>query len=432
MIGSRRRRLLWLVPAAVVLSLGVATLSRYQGILRPVRIASGSMAEQFLGPHRVVDCGECGFKFRCGLDVEAPLQQATCPNCGFQRNDLSKAMLREGDRVVIDRWAYLFRDPQRGDVVAFVDPTNASELAVKRIVGLPQETVTIRRGELFINGSLHRKSLVETKALATLVHDDRFRPRSEQQLPSRWVSEDLESGWTEASNGYRWEAKDKPAGYSDWLMYRHWRCYTSPNPRTDESPVADNDAYNQGLSRQLCEVTDLLLSCDVELAEDGEVALLIHDGRESFTVVISAKSRWLDVRRGEEPFAQAALPNRNSSQTAIQLAVIDEQLLLAIGDATVIRQAYTPLDRPLQPTSRPLGIAGRRGACSVTNIRVYRDIYYLNAFRGDWAWDGPNPLSDGCYLVLGDNSALSNDSRHWATPGLCRKMLVGKVLLPRR
>ncbi|MBI2481775.1 MAG: signal peptidase I [Planctomycetia bacterium] len=433
MIVSRRRRLFWLGPAVVLFSLGLATLVRYQGILLPVRIASGSMAEQLLGPHRLVLCAECGFAFRCGLDVEAPLQQVTCPNCGFQRNDLSLAAFHEGDRVLIDRWAYIQAVPERGDVVAFVDPMNDTELAVKRVIGLPKEVVSIRRGELFINGLLYRKSLQETMELATLVYDDAFRLSDGQHLPPRWMSEDDESGWQATNNGYHWAGKQAPARANDWLMYRHWRCYTSPNPRTEESPVTDNDAYNQGLSRALHEVTDLLLSCDLALSKDGEVVLLIHDGRESFTVAVSAASRSLHVRRGEEFIARATIPNdQEFHPLTIQFGVIDEQLLVAIANAAVIRHAYTPLDRPLQPTSRPLGIAGRVGACSIANLRVYRDIYYLNAFQGDWPWFGPDPLEDDCYLVLGDNTPLSNDSRHWAKPGLQRKRFVGKVLMPCR
>ena len=391
------------------------------------------MAEQFLGPHRVVNCAECDFAFRCGLDVEAPLRQVTCPNCGFQRNDLSRATLHEGDRVVIDRWAYIRRVPTRGDVVAFVDPTNDKELAIKRVMGLPREAITIRRGELFINGLLHRKSLEEAKELATLVYDDEFRPQAEQDLPARWMSDDAESGWRETNKAYLWAQKDAALRANDWLMYRHWRCYTSPNPRTEESPVTDNDAYNQGLSRELHEVTDLLLSCDVGLSEEGEVALLIHDGRENFTAVVSARARSLQLHRGEEVLAQAAIPNYKSSHPiTIQFGVIDEQLLIAIADAVVIRQVYTPLDQPLQPTSRPLGIGGRRGQCSIASIRVYRDIYYLNSFRGNWPWAGPEPLADDHYLVLGDNTPLAKDSRHWATPSLQRNLLVGKVLMPRR
>lgn len=433
MSGSRRRKLFWLIPIAVVIALGSVVCLRYQGLLFPVRIGSGSMAESFLGPHRGLECKDCGFAFHCGLDMDVPLQRATCPNCGFDRIDLTLATLHEGDQVLIDRWAYGRNAPQRGDVVAFVDPTHPSELAVKRIMGLPNEAVTIRNGELFIDGTLYRKSLAEAMELATLVYDDAFRPPTERQLPPRWSSDQPESGWLAIANGYHCSPQASEEAAYDWLMYRHWRCYASQNPRAEESPVTDNDAYNPGLSRELHEVSDLVLSCDLRLDLGSEIALLVHDGRESFTAVISTTSRSLELRRGEEVLTRVSMPNlQHSSDVALQFGVVDQQLLVAIAGATLIRYAYTPLDQPLQPTSRPLGLAGAEGEFSVENVRIYRDIYYLNPFQGDWAWNSMGPLADESYLLLGDNTPLSNDSRHWKTPGLHRNLFVGRVLGPLR
>jgi signal peptidase I len=300
-------------------------------------------------------------------------------------------------------------------------------------MGLPLEAIAIRRGELLVNGRLHRKSLEETKQLATLVYDDAYRTADERELPPRWTSDDEATAWQATRDGYRWTPKHLDATANDWLMYRHWRCYTSPHPRTEESPVTDNDAYNQGLSRELHEVTDLLLSCDVRLAEDGEVAILIHDGRASFTATVSAKARSLTLHRGEDIWERVAFPtDADSRHVAIEFGVVDDQILMAINGETVIRREYKPLDGPLQPTSRPLGIAGRRGGCSVANIRVYRDIFYLNPFRGDGASAAPAKLADDAYFLLGDNSPLSNDSRHWPAPGLPRNRSIGKVLTLRR
>ncbi|MCA9142740.1 MAG: signal peptidase I [Planctomycetales bacterium] len=433
MSGSRRRKLFLLIPIVVVVALGVVASLRYQGLLFPVRIGSGSMSESYLGPHRRIECKDCGFAFRCGLDVDVPLQRATCPNCGFDRIDVTLATLHEGDRVLIDRWAYVRNAPQRGDVVAFVDPTHQSELAVKRIMGLPNEAVTICHGELFIDGTLHRKSLAEAMELATLVYDDTCRPADERQLPPRWSSDQPESGWRAITNGHHWSTPRSEESAYDWLMYRHWRCYTSPHPRAEESPVTDNDSYNQGLSRELHEVSDLILSFDLRLEVASKIALLVHDGRESFTAVISTTKRSLELRRGEEVLTLATLPNlQRSSNVPLQFGVVDQQLLVAIAGATLVRYEYTPLDQPRQPTSRPFGIAGAEGEFSVKNVRVHRDIYYLNPFRGDWAWNSTGPLADESYLLLGDNAPLSNDSRHWKTPGLHRNLFVGKVLGPLR
>lgn len=59
-----------------------------------------------------------------------------------------------GDRVIGSRLSYkLFEDPKRGDIVIFRWPDNEKILFVKRIVGLPGETVDIRDGAVYLNGS---------------------------------------------------------------------------------------------------------------------------------------------------------------------------------------------------------------------------------------------------------------------------------------
>lgn len=58
-----------------------------------------------------------------------------------------------GEHVIANRLAYLFSDPQRGDMVFFENPQDASEIYVKRIIGLPGEKVEIKNGKVYINDS---------------------------------------------------------------------------------------------------------------------------------------------------------------------------------------------------------------------------------------------------------------------------------------
>jgi signal peptidase I len=53
---------------------------------------------------------------------------------------------------VVYRLAYLFHEPRRGDVVAIGLTAGAHVMYMKRIVGLPGETVAFSKGRLFING----------------------------------------------------------------------------------------------------------------------------------------------------------------------------------------------------------------------------------------------------------------------------------------
>lgn len=58
-----------------------------------------------------------------------------------------------GDRIFVNRLAYVWSDPQRGDIVMFKYPDDESEDYLKRIIGLPGETVTIKDGLVYINDS---------------------------------------------------------------------------------------------------------------------------------------------------------------------------------------------------------------------------------------------------------------------------------------
>ena len=59
-----------------------------------------------------------------------------------------------GDRVIGNRLAYLSEEPERGDIVIFLYPDDESQLFVKRIIGLPGESVVIEDAKVYIEGVL--------------------------------------------------------------------------------------------------------------------------------------------------------------------------------------------------------------------------------------------------------------------------------------
>jgi signal peptidase I len=69
-------------------------------------------------------------------------------------------LAKYSDRVLANRFIYHFRDPHRGDIVVFKTPEKAFEACgaggtfVKRIVGLPNDVVSERRGTVLINGKV--------------------------------------------------------------------------------------------------------------------------------------------------------------------------------------------------------------------------------------------------------------------------------------
>ena len=74
-----------------------------------------------------------------------------------------KDTIMPGDRVFGNRLAYVFGEPERFDIIIFKYPDDESQLFIKRIIGLPGETVEIHDGNIYINGSDEPLDDVETR-----------------------------------------------------------------------------------------------------------------------------------------------------------------------------------------------------------------------------------------------------------------------------
>lgn len=62
--------------------------------------------------------------------------------------------LNVDDKVIGNRMAYWFNDPERGEIVFFKYPDDESKIYVKRIIGLPGDTVEVKDGVVYVNGKV--------------------------------------------------------------------------------------------------------------------------------------------------------------------------------------------------------------------------------------------------------------------------------------
>lgn len=72
-----------------------------------------------------------------------------------------KDTLQIDDRLIASKLPYIFGEPERGDIVVFHFPDDESEVFIKRLIGLPGETIEIVDGYVYVDGVLLEETYVK-------------------------------------------------------------------------------------------------------------------------------------------------------------------------------------------------------------------------------------------------------------------------------
>jgi signal peptidase I len=397
-------------------------------------VPSGSMAETLLGVHGHAECPDCGQPFDYGTDVgDVEGRQLVCPNCGYVERISDAPPELSGDRLLVHKAAFDFRPPRRWEVVAFRSPQRAGELVVKRVVGLPGETIEIRGGDVFANGTIQRKTLAEQLALAIRVHDNRYRPKPPTGLRPRWEADQQPTRWQALDDRFQISGTtghgEGEASPPDWLTYHHTRRIPGQTNESEESPVSDGYGYNQTQPvRDSHEMRDLLLTCQFRCGEYGRLLLLATDGETQFLVRFSPSRQAAELLRDGQPAATAPLALATGEDHRLAMSLVDRQYLLAIDGQPTFGLPFE--GHAAEPAStRPFAIGSQGLGLEVWDLEVFRDVYYTEPPLPPTRTGGLGVrLAPDEYYVLGDNSPQSLDSRY---PGRAvpAKLLVGKPLI---
>lgn len=69
----------------------------------------------------------------------------------FVKGASMETTFEDSDYILIDEITYRFREPERGEIVVFRSPQNTSEFFIKRIIGLPEETIEIKNNKVVVH-----------------------------------------------------------------------------------------------------------------------------------------------------------------------------------------------------------------------------------------------------------------------------------------
>jgi signal peptidase I len=403
-------------------------------------IPTGSMAPTLLGNRRACSCRRCGYQVLVGLhhgDTGGPVgldiySRAWCPNCGATDLPLLESPILAGQRLLVNKTTFAARSPRRWEVIVFhlfgLD-------FIKRLLGLPGETIEIRDGDLYVDGALCRKTLDEFKAMRMLVFDNNYQPRP-MTWAARWESAPYRGGSTPLVD----TQLQLEAGADDWhlVAYRHFDLDTRKF-----LPIMDEYAYNSAEPRRLVPVQDVMFECDLEIqASGGSLALGITDGGDHLLADLPLGLAAGGSLRRVPGFSLPGLKERPTSPLAacgvslqpgkryhVEWACVDRRVTLRIDGVDAFAPVDLPACRERVPLVRPVMLAIHGGKALASNIRLWRDVHYTqagtNAVKGAVVRLGPDQ-----YFVLGDNSPASEDSRFWpdggAVPG---NSLIGTPLV---
>jgi len=421
-------------------------------------IPTGSMGPTLYGQHAEFTCTDCGYRFAVSVNGRLS-SRPICPNCGLTQAMPPQTPLYSGDRILVLKFLYDFAEPDRWDVIVFRNPNQPEENYIKRLVGLPGETVELVRGDVTINGQVIPKTESAQDALWMLVHDTRYLP-TRSDWHRRWAAE---KAWKLEGPGYVL-ARAPPSGKTAWLAYHH------RNARGWRDNIRDYYAYNSGaggwrFGQNVC--TDLhLATCATAGSADAVlvVEMRAYEDRLRFVLPAKGSEARTEIRLNGQTIAWTeggVLPV--GREVRVEVANVDRTLQLLVdgdrvttehqtpvtraGDPTyaptaLAPEAYNRYERPPDPNQPPplaydLRVGATGGLIHLAYLKVDRDVYYTNErlqgptgmVPGHATEGNPFELRADEFFVCGDNSPKSSDARLWPLrrPVVPRRNLVGKA-----
>lgn len=450
-------------------------------------IPTGSMAPTLFGRHKECFCEKCGERIIVGASDEVDadtgelkgtvdkegrhidgvrLETAVCPNCRYRIKDLRSKLAFNGDRILVNKYPYEFGDPDRFDVFVFKWPEKPETNYIKRLVGLPNETIRIRQGDLYLwdptaqpaEQILRKDNPRKQRSLQIPVYDDDHPPEAliAAGWPERWHgmsrtdAPSLVPGWQDEPE--LWKLGDDAANRHyqlgatpelAWLRYRNFM----PQPRDWDAAaknelrrpqaelISDFCGYNAYTTNDPHEnpdvddidygpfwVGDLTVNFELQIDEsapDSEILLELVEGVRRYRCRIhpatgAATLFFVDAARDETEerdalTAQTGIVGPGTYE--ISFANVDDRLCLWIDDDLVdfgpeaaYRRDGLGHNLPTPDDLSPVGIAARGVAARVAHVRLERDIYYRADSQELHRWDPSNFRRDLANL-LSDPSA---------------------------
>ena len=315
------------------------------------------------------------------------------------------------DRILVDKLSYHYRDPERWEVTVFKYPLDLSKNFIKRLVGVGPEELRLRNGDLWNRPDASAEWKVLRRPL----------PVQEETWKPLFVGVDDLPGWKPLGGARSWSIGEEeieargdgslrfPPSGSVMDDYRHGyplsvRRVIRSNRLSGQKPVGDLRVTGSiealdGLERVMIELREGTRSYAFVLpgpaaSSEDRVTIAVDD-----TAPASPITGQLRVIMEEE----WRLAPGQSVRFGVQN--LDDELQLELDGEVVLS-----LEIPAASDQRSSVTVHLEGAgANIAELEVLRDIYYLGDSMKRAEWQIP----EGHYVMLGDNTQDSSDSREW-------------------
>ncbi len=400
----------------------------------PAIVEGDSMAPTVCGAHLLASCDECGNDFKAEFIAKVD-SGLTCPNCGYKELIAGDSKLVESPEISLEPFR---KFPRRWEIVGFMLPEESvKKTGIKRIVGLPGESIEIRDGDLFSRDKIIRKAWGLQKEIRVPVFDSHCNAIAPFDNLSRFRHAKENSGWEVRDKELRFaSAGDSP----DWLDYIHWRNCQRVGTRNEEFPVEDSYGFNQQLVRELNATDDIMVQLDADFEIDSQMRFVFRRDKAEFCFTVARTETEFSIaclKGGQrKPLVLISKLESELPTATIEFSSFDRSIQLRINGTNVFElredesSNVVSLTTSFPPNSPSVfRIGGEAGVFRINRIQVWRDIYYLASPVG---FEAPQILKltagEDEYILLGDNSPKSLDSRSWQKPGIPASDLIGRLI----
>lgn len=308
------------------------------------------------------------------------------------------------DRILVDKLSFHFRDPERFEIVVFKYPLDRSKNFIKRLVGMPKEHFRIADGDLWTRPDANS----EWKILR--------RPRSVQAV--HWKSLDRFDA--------RFQAWKPQAGTKGWLVEGREQITARGGGKvtlpSDGGSVLDRyaDGYPGEMGPKLSRgrmipgshpVGDLRMVGELSAqANCRSIAFEFREGERLYRMEIPGPAAPADARTrirasgiGTDREVSTELRLSAGQSLSFHAQNMDDLLELRVGETELVLEIPSASD---QRSSVSIAV---EGDADFRELDLQRDIYYTaDGRRTEFE------IPEGHYVMLGDNTQDSSDSREWS------------------